>query len=178
MTREEKYQLVEELTADLQKSDYFYITDASGMTVADITKFRKICFDKGIKCKLVKNSLIKKALTNIGGDDYAPFHNTVLKGQSVILISPESGKMPAVLLQDFHKATKKQRPALKGASIDRSLFIGENQLETLTKLKSRQELIGDIIGLIQSPGRRLAGAITSGGGRVAAMVKGIAEKEK
>ena len=97
MTREEKYQLVEELTADLQKSDYFYITDASGMTVADITKFRKICFDKGIKCKLVKNSLIKKALTNIGGDDYAPFHNTVLKGQSVILISPESGKMPALL---------------------------------------------------------------------------------
>jgi large subunit ribosomal protein L10 len=176
MLREEKYQLVEELTADLKTSDYFYITDASGMSVADITKFRKICFEKGIKCKLVKNSLIKKALTNIGGDNYDPFHKSVLKGQSVILISPESGKTPALMLQDFYKSTKKARPVLKGASIDSSLFIGENQLETLTKLKSRQELIGDIVMLLQSPSRRLAGAITSGGGRIAAMVKGIAEK--
>lgn len=176
MTREEKYQLVEELTDNFSKTDFFYITDTSGMSVAQVSKFRKMCFDKGIQCKVVKNSLIKKALTNIGGDAFDPLHTSVLKGQSAILFSPESGKTPAVLLEDFYKANKIKKPVLKGASIDRSLFIGADQLEALSKLKSRQELIGEVVMLIQSPARRLAGAITSGGGRVAAMVKGIAEK--
>jgi large subunit ribosomal protein L10 len=176
MTREEKYKLVDDLTAHLKTTDFFYITDASGMTVAQMNKFRKMCFDQGIQCKVVKNSLIKKALEKIAGDAYAPFNKSVLTGQSAILISPESGKTPAVLLQDYYKANKTKKPVFKGASIDSSLFMGADQLEVLTKLKSRQELIGEIVMLVQSPARRLAGAITSGGGRIAAMVKGIAEK--
>jgi len=175
MTREEKYELVNELSEKFSKTSFFYIADASGMTVQQTTKFRRMCFEKGIECNVVKNSLIKKALEKMDAD-YSPFNSSVLKGFSAILFSPESGKEPALVIQEFRKANKLKSPLLKGASIDTALFIGDNQLETLAKIKSKDEVIGEIIHLLQSPARRVISAVTSGGSRVAGMVKGIAEK--
>lgn len=176
MTREEKIQLVDKLTDKLKNTDYFYIADASGMSVAQVNELRQMCFEKGIEYQVVKNSLIWKALENLD-TDYAPFKDEgVLRGFSGIMFSPEVGNAPAKLIKDYRKKKKSEKPLFKGASIDASLYIGEDKLDTLSELKSKDELIGDIIMLIQSPARRLAGGLTSGGGRLAGAIKAIAEK--
>ncbi|MGF1534551.1 MAG: 50S ribosomal protein L10 [Bernardetiaceae bacterium] len=176
MTREEKHQLVAELTEKLKSTDYFYIADSSGMSVAQTNELRRLCYEKGIEYRVVKNALIWKALENLEGD-YSEFKTKgVLKGFSGIMFSPEVGNAPAKLIKDYRKSKKSEKPLFKGASIASSLYIGEDQLDTLSELKSREELIGDVIMLIQSPGRRLAGALTSGGGRLAGAIKAIAEK--
>ncbi|MCC5945733.1 MAG: 50S ribosomal protein L10 [Bernardetiaceae bacterium] len=175
MTREEKKQLVDELAEKFSNTEYFYITDSSGLNVAQTNALRRLCFEKGIEYRVVKNTLITKALERLE-TDYSPFNEKVLTGFSAVMFSPEVGNLPAKLIKEYRKSNKVEKPLLKGASIATSLFIGEENLETLSELKSREELIGEVIMLLQSPGRRLAGAITSGGGRIAAMVKGIAEK--
>jgi large subunit ribosomal protein L10 len=175
MTREEKGVLIEELKEKLANSTYFYITDASGMTVAQTNNFRRKCFQNGIEYKVFKNSLIKKALESLE-TDYTPFNNKVLKGFSGILFSNESGSAPAKLIKEFRKDSEK--PIFKGASIDSSLFIGEENLDALTKVKSRLELIAELVGLLQSPGQRLASAIQSGGSKLAGVLKALAEKQE
>jgi large subunit ribosomal protein L10 len=174
MTKEEKIQLVDELTEKLSGTPYFYITDTAGLSVAQINAFRRLCFEKGIRYQVVKNSLIKKALERLDVD-YTPVYDC-LKGSSGIMFGSEVGKAPAEVIKEFRKKFNSEKPLFKAASIDSSLFLGEESLETLATLKSREELIGEVVMLIQSPARRVVGAIKSGGGRVAAMVKGIAEK--
>ncbi|MEN7548254.1 50S ribosomal protein L10 [Rapidithrix thailandica] len=180
MTKEEKKQLVGKLSEKLSNTDYFYITDASGMTVAEINDFRSLCFEKGVEYRVVKNTLIQKALETLE-TDYTDFNNNVLKGFSGIMFSPEVGNLPAKILKEYRKKSGKKddpRPLLKGASIDSDLFIGDENLDTLSNLKSKQELIGEIIGLLQSPAKNVVSALQSGGDTLAGLVKTLAEREQ
>jgi large subunit ribosomal protein L10 len=180
MTREDKIELVNELSEKLSKTTFFYITDAGGMTVAETNAFRRACFEKGIEYKVVKNSLIKKALERQNAD-YSELSNKALKGFSGIMFSPESGNLPAKILLDFRSKAKKKdnpKPLLKGAAIDSSVFIGDEQLQALSALKSRNELIGDVIGLLQSPAKNVISALKSSGGKIAGIVKTLSEREE
>lgn len=173
MTREEKTVAIEELKEELGNSSFFYLTDSSTLTVAKINKFRRMCFEKGITVKVAKNTLIKKALENEPeSKGYAALFGS-LHGPTTILIS-SNPKAPAKLLEEFRKT--EERPILKAAYIDSSVYIGDDQLATLVKLKSKEEMIGEIIGLLQSPGRRLASQITASGSKVAGIVKALAER--
>ncbi|MCS6824206.1 MAG: 50S ribosomal protein L10 [Cytophagaceae bacterium] len=173
MKREDKGKIIQELSEKFSKFSYFYITDASGMTVEQVNNFRKLCYKKGIEYKVVKNSLIKKALETTK-TDYSPFNEKVLKGFSGILFS-DTGNAPAKLLKEFY-ATGSEKPVFKGASIDSDLFIGENQLDALTNLKSKSELLGEIIGLLQSPAKNVLSALQSGGHKISGVLKTLSEK--
>jgi len=173
MKKEDKGKIIQELSDKFAKFNYFYITDASGMTVENVNKFRKLCYSKGIEYKVVKNSLIKKALESTK-TDYSPFHGKVLKGFSGILFA-DSGNAPAKLLKEFY-STGIDKPLLKGASVNSDLFIGENQLDVLATLKSKNELIGDIIGLLQSPAKNVISGLLSGGQTISGVLKTLSEK--
>jgi large subunit ribosomal protein L10 len=173
MTREDKGKIIEELSQKLAGVNYFYITDASGLTVEEINKFRKLCYKNGIEYKVVKNSLIKKALATLP-TDYTSFDKGVLKGFSGILFA-DSGNGPAKVLKEFRKSGG-EKPAFKGASILTDLYIGEENLDLLSTLKSKNELIGDIIGLLQSPAKNVIGALQSGGQKLSGIVKTLSEK--
>jgi len=177
MTREDKNAAIAELQETLSNSSFFYIADSSTLTVAQVNKFRRMCFEKGVKMKVAKNTLIRKALEAIAAEDgkrnYEDIYD-ILHGPSTLLIS-DNPKAPAMLIEAFRKEA--ERPLLKGAYIDSSIFIGDDQLKALTNLKSKEELIGDIIGLLQSPARNLASLITASGSKVAGIVKTLAERE-
>lgn len=180
MTKEDKVELVNELSEKLSKTNYFYITDAGGMTVAETNAFRRACYEKGIEYKVVKNTLIKKALERQKGD-YRELVEKALKGFSGIIFSPESASLPAKVLLDFRKKSAKKddpKPLLKGAAIDATVFIGDNQLEALSTLKSKHELIGDIITLLQSPAKNVISALKGSGQKIAGIVKTLSEREK
>jgi len=173
MTREEKTAAIAELREELGSSPFFYLTDSSTLTVAKINKFRRMCFDQGITVKVAKNTLIQKALeSEPESKGYAALYGS-LSGPTTILIS-SSPKAPAKLLEDFRKT--EDRPLLKAAYIDSSVYIGDEQLATLVKLKSKEEMVGEIIGLLQSPGRRLASQITATGSKIAGIVKTLEER--
>jgi len=177
MNREEKAQVIEELVEKFNNNNFFYITDASGLTVAEVNDFRRMCFDKGLEYKVFKNTLIKKALDQVD-TDYSDFeNNNVLKGFSGILFSPETGNLPAKVITEYRKKTKSEVPILKGASIDKELYIGNEHLSDLSKLKSKQELIGEIISLLQSPAKNVISALQSGEHTLAGIVKTLSEKE-
>ena len=178
MTKEEKYALVDELSDKLANTDYFYIADTAGMTVAQINDFRGMCFKAGLEYKIVKNTLISKALERLDTDtDYTAFNDSVLKGTSGIIFSPEAANAPAKVLKEFKKKTKWEKTLLKGASIDSALFIGAEHLETLSNLKSKTELIGDVIGLLQSPATNVLRALQSGGDTLTGLLKALEEKD-
>jgi large subunit ribosomal protein L10 len=175
MTREEKAQVIAELTDKFKQTDHFYITDTSGLTVAEINKFREMCFKKGVEYKVIKNTLIKKALENLD-TDYSSFDD-VLKGFSGIMFVNETGNIPAKIIKDYQKNDPSDRPKFKAASIDTDIFIGEDQLDALSKLKSKQELIGEIITLLQSPAKNVISALQSGENKLAGIVKTLSERE-
>lgn len=178
MTREDKAAVIEDLSQKLAQYSNFYITDASNLSVAQINTFRELCYKQGVEFKVYKNTLIKKALETLDAD-YSSFDNTVLKGFSGIMFSEESSSnAPAKVIKDFRKKGKDQnRPILKGASIDTDLFIGDDQLDMLSKLKSKAELIGEVIGLLQSPAKNVIGALQSGKHTLAGLVKTLSERE-
>lgn len=176
MTREDKAQLISDLTAKFKETDHFYVTDTSGLTVAEVNKFRSMCFDKGIEYRVLKNTIIKKALENVDGD-YEPL-NDVLKGFSGVMFINETANAPAKLIKKFQKDDPKDRPALKAASIDSDLFIGAEHLSALASLKSKQELIGDVISLLQSPAKNVVNLLQSGEQKLAGIVKTLSEREE
>jgi len=171
MNKEEKYDLVLALTEQMKEYGNFYITDTSNLTVAKVNDIRRKCFDADIKMQVTKNSLIKKAMEAAGGD-FAPIYD-VLKGSSSILFS-KSATAPAKLIKQLRKTGDK--PVLKAAYIDSAIFIGDNQLDTLTKLKSKEQLIGEVIGLLQSPAKNVISALQSGGNTLAGLVKTLQER--
>ncbi len=187
MTREEKIQIVEELSQKFAAHNYFYITDASGLSVAKINRFRRLCYERGIEYRVVKNTLIGKALAkytqNAGIDtDYSELDDTALKGFSGILFATDSGSAPAKLLKEYYKAEKQDRkagykPVLKAASVDQSIFIGVDQLDFLEKVKTKPELIADVVALLQSPAKNVLSALRSGGDKIAGLVKTLSERE-
>lgn len=181
MTKEKKTVVIEELKSKFSTCQFFYITDAGGMTVESVNKFRRMCFEKGIEYKIYKNSLIKKALQAVTPNiDYTEFNKKVLEGFSGVLFSPESGSAPAKLLKEFRSAnpSTENKPLLKGASIDSSLYIGEKSLDELSKVKSRIEMIGVLAGTLQSVGAGLASALKSSGDKIAGVLKTLSEKEE
>lgn len=175
MTREEKAVIIDELSQKFASTPYFYITNATGMTVSEVNTLRGLCFERGVEYRVVKNTLIKKALETLD-TDYSSF-DEVLKGFSGVMFHPESGKVPAQLIKDFKKKSGSDKLKFKGASVDTALFVGESQLEVLISLKSKQELIGEVIGLLQSPAKNVIGALTSGGQNLAGILKTLSEKE-
>ncbi|GAB2783242.1 50S ribosomal protein L10 [Rhabdobacter roseus] len=176
MTREEKEVIIDELSQKFSTTPYFFITSAAGMSVSEVNQLRRQCFDRGVEYRVVKNTLIKKALETLD-TDYTPFESEVLKGFSGIMFHPESGKVPAQLIKEFRKKAGNDKLKFKGASVDYSLFIGESQLETLISLKSKDEMIGEIIGLLQSPAKNVLSALQSGGNKLAGILKTLSEKE-
>ena len=174
MTREEKEIIVKDLSEKLANTNYFYITDASTMSVAGIKQFRRMAFERGLEYKVYKNTFIKKALDTLEADTTSL--EEVLKGSSGIVFSAESGNAPGKLLKDFRKKGN-ALPLLKGAYIDGGIYVGENQLDTLASIKSKNELIGDIIGLLQSPAKNVVSALQSSGGKLAGILKTLSEKE-
>ena len=175
MTREEKATIVEELAEKLSNNAHFYFADASGLSVGAINKFRGLCFKRGVEYKVYKNTLIKKALEKIDGD--LENLGDVLKGTSGILFSAESSSAPAKIIKEFRKTDKDgTKPVLKGASIDSDLFIGNEHLTMLSNLKSKPELIGEIIGLLQSPAKNVISALQSGSHTLSGLVKTLSER--
>ncbi|MEC3881095.1 50S ribosomal protein L10 [Parapedobacter sp. 10938] len=171
MKREEKQEIVNALTEQIKSYGNFYITDTADLSVAKVNGIRRKCFDKGIAIQVAKNTLIQKALVAAGVDSEELIG--VLRGSSTMLFS-ETGSAPAKLIKELRKEGDK--PVLKGAYIDASVFIGDNQVDTLSKLKSKQELIGDIVGLLQSPAKNVVSALQSGGNTLSGLVKTLQER--
>ena len=171
MNKEEKHDLVLALTEQIKDFGNFYITDTSDLTVAKINNIRRKCFESDITMLVAKNSLIRKAMEAADGD-FSPMFD-VLKGSSSILFS-KSATAPAKLIKKLRKAGDK--PLLKAAYIDSAIFIGDNQLDTLVKLKSKEQLIGEIVGLLQSPAKNVISALQSGGNTIAGLVKTLKER--
>ncbi|WP_234736402.1 50S ribosomal protein L10 [Tellurirhabdus bombi] len=176
MTREEKGAIIEELSEKFKEVPYFYITDASGMTVAEVNRLRRLCFERGVEYRVIKNTLIKKALQTLD-TDYSSFEDTVLTGFSGVMFTSESGKIPAKLIKDFRRELGNDKLKLKGASVDYSLFIGADQLDTLLTLKSKNELIADVIALLQSPAKNVISGLQGGGNKLAGILKTLSERE-
>jgi large subunit ribosomal protein L10 len=174
MTREEKAQIIEELAQKFADHAHFYITDASGFTVAQVNNFRRLCYKSGIEYKVYKNTLIQKALERQEGTDFSPLFKT-LHGFSGVIFSKEVGNAPAKVIEEFRRKVK-GKPVLKGASIETALFIGDENLTTLAQLKSKNELIGDVISLLQSPAKNVIAALQSGKHTVAGLVKALEER--
>lgn len=178
MTRDEKKLIIDGLTEKLKGNPFFYITDASGFSVAEVNAFRRTCYDKGVEYKVYKNTLIAKAFENLDAD-YSKLADGALKGFSGILFSKESSNLPAKVLLDFRKKQGKKefRPVFKGAGIDSDVFLGEANLEVLATLKSKEELIGELIGLLQSPAKNLVSALLSGQNNITGVLKTLGERK-
>jgi len=176
MTRDEKEQIIDKLAKKFADNAHFYITDASGLTVAQVNAFRRLCFKSGVEYGVYKNTLIRKALEKQEGVDYSPIFG-VLKGFSGVIFSKETGNTPAKVLKEIH--TKLEgRPSLKGAAINSDLFIGKENLDMLSELKSKNELIGEVISLLQSPAKNVISALLSGKNTIAGLVKTLEERKK
>ncbi len=175
MKKEDKAVIIEELSQKFKDNMSFYFTDASGFTVAEVNQLRRKCFEKGIEYKVVKNTLIKKALENID-QDMSSLNEEVLKGFTGIMFAGENASAPAKLIKEFKKNDSNDRPKLKGASIEYDLFIGEDQLSALSSFKSKNELIGEVIGLLQSPAKTVISSLQSGGNTIAGLVKTLSER--
>lgn len=176
MTREEKAIQIKELSEDFKSNSNFYFTDASGLSVAEVNNLRRKCFENGIQYKVVKNTLIVKALETLDVD-FSSLNDTVLKGFSGIMFAGEITNAPAKVIKEFKKKDKEQRPTLKGASIGYDLFIGEEHLSMLAALKSKNELIGEVIGLLQSPAKNVIASLQSGGSTLSGLLQSLSERK-
>ena len=157
MTKQEKNEVIELLKGKFSQYNNFYITDTESLTVAQVGKLRNHCFDKQVEMKVAKNTLIKKALESIDSEKYAGVYDSLHKVTA--LLFSENPKDPAMILSSFRKENNNERPVLKAAFINGDVFVGDNQLKALTQIKTKNELIGDIIGLLQSPIQRVLGAL-------------------
>ena len=173
MNRLEKNKVIEQLTERFSNANFFYIADSTGLTVADVNSLRRLCHQRGISMRVAKNTLIRKAL-EAGKEDYKELF-AVLNGQSALFFC-EVSNLPAKVFQEFRKGGTK--PVLKAAYIDRDIYIGDDQLDTLARLKSKNELIGDVILLLQSPAKNVIGALQASRGKLAGILKTLSEKEK
>ncbi len=177
MTKQEKTKVISYLTEKFTENSNFYFADASGLTVAEINSFRRICYDKGVEYNVFKNTLIKKSLESLN-TDYSSFDESVLKGFTGIIFSKESGNLPAKVIKEFRKSSGGEKPIFKGASIDTDLFIGNEHLDALSKLKSKFELIGDVIMLLQSPAKNVISALQSGQNNLSGILKTLSERKE
>ncbi len=172
MTREEKSQVIEELTVELANNANIYLADISGLNAKTTSDLRRACFKANVKLAVVKNTLLEKAME--ASDRDFGILPSVLKGNTSVMYS-ETGNVPAKLIKTFRK--KSEKPLLKGAFIEECVYIGDNQLDMLIDIKSKEEMIGEIIGLLQSPAKNVVSALKSSGGKLAGIIKTLSEKE-
>lgn len=172
MNKNEKNQAIDSLVEKISNASVFYLADTAELSAEDTSSLRRRCFKGDVSLEFVKNTLVKKALERVEGKDFTPFYD-LLKGQTSLMIS-EKGNEPAKIIKEFNK--KAGKPVLKGAYIDEAFFIGHDQVDMLVALKSREELIGDIVGLLQSPAKNVISALQSGGNTIAGLVKTLQEK--
>ena len=157
MNKEQKQEVIEALKSKFSQYSNFYITDTESLSVAQITNLRRHCFDKQVEMKVAKNSLIKKALESLDNEKYAGVYDSL--HQVTALMFSESPKDPAVIISSFRKSQNGDKPVLKAAFLNGDIFVGDNQLVNLTKIKTKNELIGEVIGLLMSPIQRVIGAL-------------------
>lgn len=174
MRREDKNLLIDSLTEQIKHYPHFYLTDTSELNAEVTSKLRRVCFEKEIKLVVVKNTLLKKALERSGKSDFSAIFDS-LKGSTSVMFT-ETGNIPAKLIKDFRREFPK--PLLKAAFVEESIYVGENQLEALASLKSKNELIADVIALLQSPARNVISSLQSGGNILSGVVKTLSEKEQ
>lgn len=172
MNKDNKAQYIEDLASELTQANVFYLADTADLSVETINQLRRRCFQQGITLRVVKNTLLAKAMDRVEGRNYDNLPS-VLNGPTAIFFS-EVGNAPAKLIKEFRK--KNEKPILKGAYIEEAIFIGDNQLDALEAIKSREELIGDIIGLLQSPAKNVISGLTSGGSKIAGILKTLEER--
>ena len=157
MNKEEKQEVIETLKNKFSQYSNFYITDTESLSVAQITNLRRHCFDKQVEMRVAKNTLIKKALESLDNEKYSGVYDSLHKVTA--LMFSESPKDPAVIISSFRKAQNGEKPELKAAFLNGDIFVGDNQLINLTKIKTKNELIGEVIGLLMSPIQRVIGAL-------------------
>ena len=172
MTREEKSQVIEELTVQLADNANIYLADISGLNAGNTSDLRRACFKANVKLAVVKNTLLEKAM-QASDRDFGDLPST-LKGNTSVMYS-ETGNAPAKVIKAFRK--KSDKPLLKGAFIAESVYIGDEQLDMLVDIKSKEELIGDVIALLQSPAKNVISALQSSGGKLSGILKTLSQKE-
>jgi len=170
MKREDKVTAIEELKETFSNNQFFYLADSSAMTVEEINNLRRLCFEKGVKLKVVKNTLAKKALESFPEDKgYAGLYEA-LKGPTTLMYS-EQASTPAKAISEFRKDG--ERPILKAAYIDTDVFIGDENLKVLKALKSKEDLIGEVLLLLESPMKNLLGSLQSGGSTISGLLSSL-----
>jgi large subunit ribosomal protein L10 len=171
MKKEEKDLVIDALVEKMAATKNFYLTDISELTVEKTNNLRRTCFKKNIEIKMVKNSLLKKAFERLE-TDYSPIYG-VLKGSTSVMFT-DTVNEPAKLIKEFRKTS--DRPILKAAYVEESFYIGDSQIDALIAIKTKNEVIGDIVGLLQSPAKNVISALKSGGGKIAGIVKTLSER--
>ncbi len=171
MTREEKSIVIENLTSQLTENNIIYLADISGLDALTTSNLRRACFKANVKLAVVKNTLLEKAMER-ADKDFGDLPTT-LKGNTSIMIA-EVGNAPAKVIKEFRKKSKK--PVLKGAFVEEAIYIGDDQLDALVSIKSKDELVGDIISLLQSPAKNVIAALQSGGNKLSGIIKTLSEK--
>lgn len=173
MTKAEKTATIETLKEKFASTEFFYLTDSSTLTVAQINNFRRLCFEKGIEMKVVKNTLAIKALQSFPKEKgYDELYDS-LKGPTAVLFT-ETASLPAKVLKEFRRKTDK--PVLKAAYIDTAIYTGDDKIDVLSNLKSKEDLVADIIALLQSPAKNVISALQSGGQTIVGLLKALEER--
>jgi large subunit ribosomal protein L10 len=157
MTKDQKNEVIEVLKGKFSQYNNFYIADTESLTVAQVVKLRRVCFNKQVEMKVAKNTLIKKALESLDNEKYAGMYDSLHKVTA--LMFSENPKAPALIISAFRKESNTERPVLKAAFINGDVYMGNDQLVALTKIKTKHELIGEVIGLLQSPVKRVLAAL-------------------
>ncbi len=173
MKREDKVTAIAELKETFSNNQFFYLADSSAMTVEQINALRRLCFEKGVSVKVIKNTLAIKALQSLPEENGYEGLYEALKGPTTLMFA-DHANVPAKVISDFRK--KGEKPLLKAAYIDKDIFIGDDQLDTLKSLKSKEDLIGDIIILLESPIKNVIGSLNSGGSTIAGLLKALEER--
>lgn len=173
MTKEQKNEVIEVLKEKFNQYNNFYVTNTETLTVGQIGKLRRICFNKQVEMKVAKNTLIRKALEAIDAEKYSGVYDS-LNGVTALLFS-ENPKEPAMIISSFRSDTKTEKPVLKAAYIDSDVFVGDDQLEALKTLKSKHDLIGEIIGLLQSPAKNVISGLNAGN-KLAGLIKALEDR--
>lgn len=172
MNREEKNQMIADLKVKLNENSHFYLTDISEMTVEDSNSLRGAFHEQGIRVEVVKNTLLQKAMESAEAD-YSGLYE-VLKGATSIMFT-EVGNTPAKVIEKFRKSSPK--PLLKGAFVEESVYIGDDQLKVLSSIKSKDELIGDIVSLLQSPAKNVISGLKGSGSKLSGILKTLSERQ-
>lgn len=173
MKKEDKSAIIKQIETTIQSYAHFYLADIGGLNAAETSELRRTCYKQDIKLVVVKNTLLRSALEN-AGIQIDELQGS-LKGATSLLLS-NTGNAPAKLIKDFSKSSKSKKPLLKAAYVEESIYVGENQLDTLVAIKSKYELLGEVIGLLQSPAKNVVSALQSGGNTIHGLLKTLGER--